>query len=68
MSPKTLSGKGDSLPLMGIGNFVRRDFRFMYLVLITPHGDRKHAGEVLREAARILLITPHGDRKPGRPF
>ena len=59
---------GLSLPLMGIGNPLRRivDLRDG-LQLITPHGDWEPAA--VRQAGRrlVLLITPHGDWEPFPP-
>ena len=58
----------DSLPLMGIENAAapwrwRAPHRPRFY-LITPHGDRKHAGHPEGRAPKRRLITPHGDRKP----
>ena len=52
-----------SLPLMGIENRPSGPIGPISQGLITPHGDRKHAGASCPRHASLPLITPHGDRK-----
>ena len=52
-----------SLPLMGIGNVCDKWFnRWLFVALITPHGDRKPAAS-FRRASSFAAHYPSWDRK-----
>ena len=57
---------GNSLPLMGIGNFAVVEQRPRRRILITPHGDWEPDVTVRAPATQTVLITPHGGWEPGR--